>query len=34
MIHVTEEAFAKLQEIAREPGFDGKAVRIRPVGIT
>ena len=34
MIHVTEEAFAKLQEVSRGPGFNGKAVRIRSVGIT
>jgi hypothetical protein len=34
MLTVTEEACTRLLEISKDPSFDGKAVRIRPVGIT
>ena len=33
-VWVSAEALAELQEISRDPDFAGKAVRIRPVGIT
>jgi len=33
-LRVTAEALKKLQEISQDPGFAGKVVRIRPVGIT
>ena len=34
MLRVSDEALEKLQAMARDPSFAGKAVRIRPVGMT